>query len=79
MPDFFQHARLPTLHHLADTDLFMREGELAVWTKDRPLALLLPALYSEFQKPALARIHREMKAAFDPDRIFNRGRLVPGL
>jgi len=30
-------------------------------------------------KPALARIHREMKAAFDPDRVFNRGRLVPGL
>ena len=30
-------------------------------------------------QPALARIHREMKAAFDPDRIFNRGRLVPGL
>ena len=30
-------------------------------------------------KPALARIHREMKTAFDPDRVFNRGRLVPGL
>ncbi|HMM84820.1 glycolate oxidase subunit GlcE [Azohydromonas sp.] len=29
--------------------------------------------------PALARIHRELKAAFDPDRVFNRGRLVPGL
>ena len=27
----------------------------------------------------LARIHREMKTAFDPDRIFNPGRLVPGL
>ncbi len=30
-------------------------------------------------KPALARIHRELKTAFDPDRVFNRGRLVPGL
>ena len=30
-------------------------------------------------KPPLDRIHRELKIAFDPDRIFNRGRLVPGL
>ena len=27
----------------------------------------------------LARIHREMKTAFDPDRIFNPGRLYPDL
>jgi len=62
MPDFFQHARLPTLHHLADTDLLVREGELAAWTKDRPMALLLPALYAEFQKPALPRILAEIAA-----------------
>ena len=30
-------------------------------------------------KPPLARIHRELKAAFDPDGIFNHGRLYPGL
>ena len=29
-------------------------------------------------KPALERIHRELKAAFDPDGILNRGRLYPG-
>jgi glycolate dehydrogenase FAD-binding subunit len=29
--------------------------------------------------PALARIHRELKARFDPDRLFNPGRLVPDL
>jgi glycolate oxidase FAD binding subunit len=27
----------------------------------------------------LARIHREMKTAFDPDHVFNPGRLYPGL
>ena len=27
----------------------------------------------------LDRIHRDLKAAFDPDGVFNRGRLVPGL
>jgi glycolate oxidase FAD binding subunit len=27
----------------------------------------------------LLRIHQGLKDAFDPDRIFNPGRLVPGL
>jgi glycolate oxidase FAD binding subunit len=30
-------------------------------------------------KPPLDRIHHEMKLAFDPDGIFNPGRLYPGL
>lgn len=30
-------------------------------------------------QPPLDRIHRELKAAFDPDRLFNPGRLYPGL
>jgi glycolate oxidase FAD binding subunit len=29
--------------------------------------------------PVLERIHRELKQAFDPDHVFNPGRLVPGL
>jgi glycolate oxidase FAD binding subunit len=29
--------------------------------------------------PVLARIHRQMKQAFDPDRVFNPGRLYPAL
>jgi glycolate oxidase FAD binding subunit len=29
--------------------------------------------------PPLERIHRELKLAFDPDRVFNRGRLYPTL
>ena len=53
MPDFFQHPRLPTLHHLADCDLGAREAELAEWACAKPIALLLPALFSEFEKPAL--------------------------
>ncbi len=30
-------------------------------------------------KPALAAVHQKLKQAFDPERIFNPGRLVPGL
>lgn len=60
MPDFYQHARLPTLHHLADSDVMAREAELAVWSKDKPIVLLLPALYEEFQATALPRMMREI-------------------
>ena len=60
MADFFQHPRLPTLHHLADCDLDARESELAAWAKDKPIALLLPALYLEFEKPALQHMLRQI-------------------
>jgi glycolate oxidase FAD binding subunit len=30
-------------------------------------------------KAPLDRIHRQMKTAFDPDGVFNPGRLYPGL
>jgi glycolate oxidase FAD binding subunit len=29
--------------------------------------------------PPLARIHQRLKARFDPDRLFNRGRLYADL
>ena len=60
MPDFYQHARLTTLHHLADSDLIAREAELAEWSQTRPIALLLPALFSEFKHTALPRMLREI-------------------
>ena len=60
MPDFYQHARLPTLHHLADSDVMAREAELAEWSKNKPIVLLLPALYSEFNATALPRMMREI-------------------
>ncbi|HEY1085084.1 MAG TPA: hypothetical protein VGE29_22675 [Prosthecobacter sp.] len=56
MADFYQHARLPTLHHLATPDTTVRDSELAGLTQNRPVALLLPALYAETQRPALPAI-----------------------
>jgi glucosyl-3-phosphoglycerate synthase len=60
MADFYQHGRLPTLHHLADSDVLSREQELVKWSKDSPVALLLPAFFPEFQKSALPRMLREI-------------------
>jgi glycolate oxidase FAD binding subunit len=37
-----------------------------------------PGVFAPLQPP-LARIHRELKTAFDPDRVFNPGRLYPQL
>ncbi len=56
MPDFYQHARVPTLHHLAVTNTGEREAEIASWTHDKPVALLLPALFCEFERPVLPGI-----------------------
>ncbi len=56
MADFYQHARLPTLHHLSTPDSTAREAELRDLAKDRPIVLLLPALHQEVERPALPAI-----------------------
>ena len=62
MADFYQHGRLPTLHHLAESDVMAREAELVRWSKDAPVVLLLPAFFPEFQKSALPRMLREISS-----------------
>ena len=63
MADFYQHARVPTLHHLAHADSSARESEMLDWARDKPVALLLPALYAECERPALPRILEEVAQA----------------
>ncbi len=63
MADFYQHARVPTLHHLAHADSSAREAEILDWARDKPVALLLPALYAECERPALPRILEEVSQA----------------
>lgn len=60
MADFYQHARLPTLHHLSTPDSTAREIELAELSVKRPVALLLPALHLEMGRPALPAILRQV-------------------
>ena len=51
-----------------------RAGGHAVLFRGERSGAAFPAL-----APAIARVHRELKAAFDPAGIFNPGRLVPEL
>lgn len=62
MADFYQHARLPTLHHLSIPDSTAREAELVEHAAQRPVALLLPALHLEMGRPALPAILRQVGA-----------------
>jgi glucosyl-3-phosphoglycerate synthase len=60
MADFLQHPKLPTLHHLTSSHGGLRSEELLGWTVDRPVVLLLPALYVECERPAFPQILEEV-------------------
>jgi len=56
MSDFYQSGVIATLHRLVRTGHERLERELLAFSAERPIALVLPALYSEFEGPALPRI-----------------------
>jgi glucosyl-3-phosphoglycerate synthase len=60
MSDFFQTGNITTLHQLGQASLDRIEAELLGFSKTRPIALVLPALYSEFEGPAMPGIVREL-------------------
>lgn len=60
MSDFFQNGIITTLHNLVDRPLEALEEELVSYSRQRPLALVLPCLYSELEQPALANIVSEL-------------------
>src|SRR5436190_635295 len=63
MPDFHQPVLLPTLHHLADTKLEEREVLLESFSKRKPVALVIPALYAELEGRALPRMLEQLARA----------------
>ncbi|HWP34195.1 MAG TPA: glycosyl transferase [Thermodesulfobacteriota bacterium] len=63
MGDFHQTGVITTLHRLRPPDLERLEGELTAFGRSRPLALVLPCLYSELAGPALGGIVRELARA----------------
>ncbi len=60
MADFFQNGIITTLSNLTDRSIEDLEEELITFSKRRNMVLLLPALYSEFEKPAMMKIIDEL-------------------
>jgi glucosyl-3-phosphoglycerate synthase len=60
MSDFHQTGIITTLHQLGKPSLERLEAELFGFSKTRPIALVLPALYSEFEGQAMPRIIQEL-------------------
>lgn len=60
MSDFFQNGIITTLHNLSRRPLEELDGELVHFAQSRPMALVLPCLYSELATPALAGIVEEL-------------------
>jgi glucosyl-3-phosphoglycerate synthase len=63
MADFSQIGVIATLHRLGTGDVGIVERQLEYFSRQQPIALVLPALYSEFEKPAMATILAELSQA----------------
>ncbi len=60
MGDFHQHGVVTTLHQLNQRPFEQLEADLVEFGKSRPMALILPSLYSELEGPALSLIVDEL-------------------
>lgn len=56
MSDFYQTGVIATFHRLGSRPIEDIEAELEVFADHKPMALILPSLYSELQRPALSGI-----------------------
>ncbi len=63
MGDFKQNGVIATLHNLSTRSVGELEADLREFTRRRPLALVLPSLFSELEGPALKGIIQELKKA----------------
>jgi glucosyl-3-phosphoglycerate synthase len=60
MSDFYQTGCVATLHRLNPDGIERLEAELRRYSAERPIGLVLPALYREFEGPAMRRIVEEL-------------------
>ena len=54
--DFHQNGVISTLHNISNRSFEELESELIEFSKERPIELILPSLYSEIEGPALKNI-----------------------
>ncbi|MEH6517254.1 MAG: glycosyl transferase [Halioglobus sp.] len=60
MGDFYQNGIITTLHNLGNRPVEELESELLAFSARRPMALILPSLYSELEGQALPHIVDEL-------------------
>lgn len=70
MSDFHQNGVITTLHTLNQRPIEEIESELKIFAKKRPMALILPSLFSELEGPALPNIIKQLKEADYIDDII---------
>lgn len=56
MSDFYQNGVVTVLHRLGHSNIDQLEQELERYAKTTPIALVLPSLYAELERPALKTI-----------------------
>jgi glucosyl-3-phosphoglycerate synthase len=61
MADFHQNGIITTLHNLSNRSIEDMERELVSFSAQRPMALILPSLYSELDGEALPNIVKELQ------------------
>lgn len=61
MGDFFQNGVITTIHKIKTRPIEELERELKQFSRKRPLALVLPSLYSELEGDALPNIIEELR------------------
>ena len=75
MADFYQTGVVTTFHRFGQPDLDRMERELTEFNRHRPIALVLPATYSELEAPALPRIVKEIaKVPYLNEIVVTMGR-----
>ena len=70
MADFFQNGEITTLHDLHSRPIEALEAELCSFAKNAPMTLLLPCLFSELERPAIAKIVDELSQVEYLDQII---------
>lgn len=60
MSDFYQNGIITNFHNLTRRPVEDLERELVGFSKQRPMSLVLPSLYSELEGPALPKIVEEL-------------------
>lgn len=70
MGDFYQNGRITTLHNLRTRTLEDIEESLTKFGRKRPMALILPSLFTELKGPALGNILAELSRVPYLDEII---------